>query len=128
MRVIRQVGGSAVGLLSRLDADPHGRQEISSGELGRDVRPYYEAVAEFLRHYIDWGLSKIVVIGHTERELGNAYGRELTYETVAARKGDEFVKVVLRQSVPYSPGSGGANVGKDSDTIISEQEYEKAIE
>jgi hypothetical protein len=83
-------------------------------------------MSDYLAHYIEWGLSGIVVTDYKEKELGNAYSRELTYETVVAKKGAGFVKVVLRKSVSFSPGSGGTDIGKDSEEAITHAEYQAA--
>jgi len=82
-------------------------------------------MSDYLRHYMDGGLSDIIVVTTREKELGNAYRRELTWETVVARKGNGYVKVVLRHSVSFSPGAGGHDIGMESETPITAEEYRK---
>ena len=82
-------------------------------------------MSDYLRHYVDWALSDIIFVSTLEKELGNAYGRELTWETIVARKGKGYVKVVLRHSVSFSPGAGGHNIGMESETPITADEYRK---
>ena len=42
-----------------------------------------------------------------------------------ARKGNGYVKVVLRHSVSFSPGAGGHDIGMESETAITAEEYRK---
>ena len=58
-----------------------------------------------------------------EKEVESGYGRDLTWETVVARKGTGFVRVVAQERVSYGPRGGGASSGIDTETPITEAEY-----
>ena len=63
-------------------------------------------MSEFLQHYVDWGLTDIVLISHTEKEVESGYNLEITKETVVARKGQGFVEVVAEKRVSFAPHAG----------------------
>lgn len=80
----------------------------------------------FLKQYIDHGLSAIIFISTKGVEAGNAYGRETIWETVVARKGNDYVRVVATQRTSFAPHAGGGSLGFESETPITEAEYRTA--
>jgi hypothetical protein len=83
-------------------------------------------MSRYLQHYVDWGLSQIVFISRREKEGESGYNLEITWETVVARKGQEFVEVVVQERVSFAPNGGGSSVGKDSERPMDAEEYRKA--
>lgn len=83
-------------------------------------------MSEYLRHYIEWGLSQIVLICRREKEVESGYNLELTWETVVARRGADFVEVVAHERRSFAPGAGGSSIGKESERLITSDEYGKA--
>lgn len=85
-------------------------------------------MAGFLNLYVERGLSKIIFISTKEREAGNSYGRETTWETVVARKGKDYIRVVATQRTSFAPHAGGSSFGFESETPITEAEYRTAAQ
>jgi hypothetical protein len=83
-------------------------------------------VSEFLQHYLDWGLTDIILVSHDEKEVESGYNLEITTETVVARKGQGFVEVVAQKRVSFAPHAGGSSSGKDSERPITAGEYRRA--
>lgn len=80
-------------------------------------------MGDYLRTYLEAGLSDIFIIETDEWEEKSGYGREHETETVVARKGDGFVKVKVHERTSFAPGSGGSNVGIESEESITEEQY-----
>ena len=81
-------------------------------------------MSEFLKEYLQWGLSDIYVISHEEREEAGGYSNEFTDEIVVARKNDVYVKVELSHKKDFSP-RGKTRTRKVSETVIPKAEYER---
>jgi hypothetical protein len=83
-------------------------------------------VSDFLKHYLEHGLSEIIFESSKTSEKGNAYGRETTTETVVARKGNQYVRVVAIQRDSFAPRAAGSSSGVDSETVITLAAYKVA--
>lgn len=84
------------------------------------------SVSDFLQHYVDWGLTDIILISNREKEVKSGYNLEITSETVVGRKGQDFVAVVAQKRVSFASHAGGTSIGKDSEQPITAEEYRGA--
>jgi hypothetical protein len=82
-------------------------------------------MSRFLDQYLKRSFSNIVFESTKENELGNAYSRELTWETVVAKKGTKFFRIVVRESTSFAPHASGVSSGIDSETEITAGEYNR---
>ena len=83
-------------------------------------------MSQYLRRYLELGLSQIVVVDHREKEVQSGYGLELTWETVVARKGNGYVRLVFHDRQSFAPNAGGSSGGVESEAIITATEYRDA--
>jgi hypothetical protein len=83
-------------------------------------------MGDFLQQYVDWGLTDIVFVSTSEKEVASGYNLEITSETVVARKGQGFVEVVAQKRDSFAPRAGGTSIGKDSERSITADEYRRA--
>jgi len=81
-------------------------------------------VSNFLRTYLDLGLSEIVQIYYDWHEEKSGYGNERTDEIVIARKASGFVKVAIHLDMGFGPAVGGG-ITVAPEEKITEAEYKK---
>lgn len=80
----------------------------------------------FLEEYLRHGLSDIYEIDSDFKESEAGYGSHDYRKTVAARKGDLFVKVSAHEHAWFG-FKGGRNLGITSDELITESQYQELI-
>ena len=81
-------------------------------------------MSNFLRTYLDLGLSEIVPIYYDWHEEAGGYANEHTDEIVIARKATGFVKVSLHLDMGFGPAVGGG-ITVAPEEKITEAEYKK---